>query len=94
MPNIDTFIEETVRDLRRRLSQADSSMRRGIEDGLALLTDYRLAGIDETRFERMLATMRGGRSPVWMQSLRPETVADDLAVRWQQYRHEAAAAAN
>jgi hypothetical protein len=88
MPEIESFIDETVRDLRERLSTATSRARRGIEDRLALLTDYRLSSMDETPFERLLVTLDRGRSPVWMQSLRPETVGDDLARRWRRYQRE------
>ncbi len=84
MPNVEAFIDEVVADMRRRLSLlGDSGDRRAVEDGIALLTGYRLSGMDEALFERLLATLRSGRSPVRLAVLKPETIAAELARRWQ-----------
>lgn len=92
MSRVDAFMEEVVGDLRRRLALLpDSGDRRAIEDGIALLTDYRLSDMDEERLEKLLATLRAGRSPVGLSVLKPETIAGELARRWEVY---AAAARN
>ncbi len=84
--DVDRFMDETARDLRSRLALlGDGGERRAIEDGIALLTDYRLSGMDETLFERLLATLRAGRSPVGLSVLKPEAIAGELARRWNAY---------
>lgn len=87
MSNVDAFMEEAVRDMRRRLALLrDDGDRRAIEDGIALLTDYRLHDMDETLFEKLLATLRGGRSPVGLSVLKPETIAAELTRRWSSFQ--------
>ena len=86
MRNVDSFMDETVSDLRRRLTLLDDGgERRAIEDGIALLTDYRLSGMDETLFERLLTSLRAGRSPVGLSVLKPEAIARELSRRWSAY---------
>jgi hypothetical protein len=86
MPNVDSFLEEVVTDLRRRLLLlGDGGDRRAIEDAIALLTDYRLGGMDAARFETLLSSLRAGRSPVGVTVLKPEVIAAELARRWQEY---------
>lgn len=86
MQNVDSFMDETVSDLRRRLALLDDGgERRAIEDGIALLTDYRLSGMDEQLFERLLASLRAGRSPVGLSVLKPEAIARELSRRWSAY---------
>jgi len=83
-------MDEVVADYRRRLALLDDGGdRRAIEDSIALLTDYRLAGMDAGCFERLLGTLRAGRSPVAMRVLKPQTIAGDLARRWEAYAHRA-----
>jgi hypothetical protein len=83
MRNVEAFMDEVVTDMRRRLALLDDDGdRRAVEDGIALLTDYRLSGMDETRFEKLLATLRAGRSPVGLSVLKPEMIGADLARRW------------
>jgi hypothetical protein len=94
MPTVDSFMDEVVTDLRRRLALlGDGGDRRAIEDGIALLTDYRLCGMDAQRFEVLLATLRAGRSPVGLTVLKPEVIGAELARRWQEYGAGAAVAA-
>jgi hypothetical protein len=84
--DVDRFMDETARELRGRLALlGDGGERRAIEDGIALLTDYRLSGMDVTLFERLLATLRAGRSPVGLSVLKPEAIAGELARRWTAY---------
>lgn len=86
MPSVEVFMDEVVTDFRRRLALlSDGGGRRAIEDGIALLTDYRLSGMDAACFEKLLSTLRAGRSPVGLFVLKPETIADELAGRWQRY---------
>lgn len=93
MPNVERFLDETVADLRGRMALlADSGERRAIEDGVALLTDYRLSGLDDARFEALLRTLRSGRSPVRMSVLKPESLARELAQRWETFARPTAAA--
>jgi hypothetical protein len=89
---VDAFIERVVSDFRRRLALLDDDGdRRAIEDAVALLTDYRLSGMDEPAFERLIATMREGRSPVALTVLRPQAIAADLAREYEQHRGAVAA---
>lgn len=86
MHNVDTFIEEVVRDMAHRASLlGDCGDRRALEDGIAMLTDYRVSGMDETRFGRLLASLREGRSPVGLRVLKPAALAVELTARWQSY---------
>jgi hypothetical protein len=81
--------------MRARLTLlADGGDRRAIEDGIALLTDHRLAGMDEPVFERLLATLRAGRSPVGLSVLKPEVIGAELAHRWQSFTQGGAIAAH
>lgn len=94
MQNIDSFIEEMTVDMRRRLALLpDCGERRAVEDGIALLTDYRLSGMDVPRFETLLRTLRSGRSPVGLAVLKPQAIADELARRWAAYNEQPALAA-
>ena len=94
MPNVDTFLEEVAQDLRRRLALlGDSGDRRAIEDGIALLTNARLTGMDETLFERLLVMLAAGRSPSGLPVLKPQPLARELAARWQTYMEGARVAA-
>ena len=52
MPNIDAFLDETARELRWRLVFAGDAARVQIEDAIALLTDYRLSGMDAAADDR------------------------------------------
>ncbi len=91
MPIVERFMDEVVADLRRRLALlADNGDRRAIEDGIALLTDYRLTGIDEAHLEKLLAMLRAGRSPAGLAVLKPERIGEELARRWAIYASEAA----
>lgn len=93
MDTVDSFIEQTTDDMRRRLALLpDCGERRAVEDGIALLTDYRLSGLDAARFETLLATLRAGRSPVWLAVLKPQVIADELGRRWADYRRQPALA--
>ena len=95
MTIVDRFAERTVRDLRRRLALLDDEAdRRPVEDAIALLTDYRLSGLDEPAFERVLASLHTGRSPVWLATERPDLISDELERRWAAYRDAAIAVAN
>jgi hypothetical protein len=85
MPNIDAFLDETAHELRWRLVFAGDAARVQIEDAIALLTDYRLSGMDAAAFHRLLATLRAGRSPVALTATPPQTIARDLAARWAAY---------
>lgn len=91
MSTVERFFEDAVADMRRQLTGISAGSRDAIEDRIALLTDYRLAGIDEAQFERLLATLAGGRSPVWLRAIDPRDVAGDLARRWGAYRTGAGA---
>jgi hypothetical protein len=95
MPDIEHFMDEVVTDYRRRLGLlADCGDRRAIEDGIALLTDYRLAGMGEAQFEKLLSMLRSGRSPVGLAVLKPQAIGADLSRRWAEYRSEALVALN
>jgi hypothetical protein len=84
VPNVDLFMDEAVADLRRRLALlGDGGDRRAIEDGIALLTDRRLSGMDEARFEELLSELRQGRSPAGHAVLRPQMIAAALEGRWR-----------
>lgn len=86
MPSVELFMEEVVRDLRRRLALlGDTGERRAIEDSIALLTDYRLSGMDEAGFAALLLSLRAGRSPVGLSVLKPEALAAELMSRWESY---------
>jgi hypothetical protein len=86
MPDVDSFREEVARDLRRRIALlGDSGDRRALEDGVALLTDARLDGMDEARFEGLLLTLGAGRSPSGLPVLKPQVLARELVARWQAY---------
>ncbi len=90
--SVDAFFERVVADFRHRLALLDDDGdRRAIEDAVALLTDYRLSGMDEASFERLIATMREGRSPVAMSVLKPQAIASELSRLWTDYREENAA---
>jgi hypothetical protein len=94
MPNVDAFMDELVTDLRGRLRLlGDTGDRRALEETVALLTDYRLSGMDEARFARLLATLRAGRSPVRLTVLTPQTLARALTRSWRQYLDRPAAPA-
>ena len=91
MSIVERFMNDVAADLRQRLALLpDCGDRRAIEDGIALLTDYRLAGMDELRFEKLLSMLRAGRSPVGLGVLKPESIGDDLTRRWQAYLATAA----
>lgn len=86
MPQVEDFMDEVVAEYRRRLaSLGDSGNRRAVEDGIALLTDYRLSGMDGARFEKLLSMLRSGRSPVGLSVLRPEAIGEELGRRWAVY---------
>jgi hypothetical protein len=86
MPSIEAFMESVIRDLRTRLALLnDCGERRAVEDGIALLTDFRLSDMDQPRFERLLASLRSGRSPVGLSVLKPEAIARELSERWLVY---------
>jgi hypothetical protein len=86
VPDVEGFMDEVVADFRRRLALlADNGDRRAIEDGIALLTDYRLNGMDERQLEKLLSMLAGGRSPVGLMVLKPEILGAELARRWQSY---------
>jgi hypothetical protein len=94
MPNIEDFMDEVVADYRRRLALlGDSGDRRAVEDGIALLTDYRPSNMDVAHFEMLLSMLRAGRSPAGLTLLRPEIIGAELSRRWQQYRAAAPQAA-
>ena len=85
--SVNAFIERVVSDFRRRLALLDDDGdRRAIEDAVALLTDYRLSDMDEASLERLIATMRDGRSPVSLAVLKPEAIASELSRQWTVYR--------
>jgi hypothetical protein len=91
MPDVESFMDEVVTDYRRRLGLLpDGGDRRAIEDGIALLTDYRLGGMDPSRFEKLLSTLASGRSPVGLSVLKPDAIARDLAQRWRAHTQTAA----
>ena len=86
MPDVDRFLEEAAHELRRRLPHIDDEdARLPIEDAIALLTDYRMSGMDVTAFERLLTMLAAGRSPVGLSVLAPQALARDLAARWNAY---------
>jgi len=92
--SVDAFMDDLVGELRRRAALlADSADRRAVEDTIALLTDHRLSGMDGACFERLLAALRGGRSPVGMAVLKPEAIGAELSARWRAYAAGAAVAA-
>jgi hypothetical protein len=83
---VDAFIDEVVQDFRKRLALLDDDGdRRAVEDSIALLTDYRLSGMDEPSFTRLLAALSAGRAPVALFVLKPEAIARELAQRWRGY---------
>lgn len=88
MSNVERFFEDAVADMRRQLVSSGAASREAIEDRIALLTDYRLAGIDEAQFQRLLTMLAAGRSPVWLRAIDPCDLAGDLARRWGAYRTE------
>jgi hypothetical protein len=91
---VDRFMDETARDLSARLRLLhDCGERRALEDGIALLTDFRLSGMDAQRFERLLASLRSGRSPVGLSVLKPEEIGRELTQRWSAYTGSVSAAA-
>jgi hypothetical protein len=90
MGDLERFMDETVSDLRKRIALLDDGgERRALEDGVALLTDYRLANIDERRFAQLIALLQAGRSP-FSAVLKPEAVARELSWRWYAYAGGAA----
>ena len=93
-PSIDAFLADAVAAYRARLALLDDDGdRAGVEDAIALLTDYRLCEIDARGFEALLAQMERGRSPVALLASRPERIAAELTARWQAHRDTAGAAA-
>ena len=42
--------------------------------------------MDESAFQRLIATMREGRSPVALTVLKPQAIAAELAREYEQYR--------
>ncbi|MEX2247147.1 MAG: hypothetical protein WEC75_10720 [Dehalococcoidia bacterium] len=95
MPSVELFIEEVVADFRRRLAPLDNDGdRRAVEDGIALLTDYRLSGMDEAQLQRLIRALRAGRSPVGLGVLKPQTIGEELERRWREFAraHTAVAA--
>lgn len=85
--SIDAFLADAVAAYRAQLALLDDDGdRAGVEDAIALLTDYRLCEIDARSFEALLAHMSQGRSPVALLASRPQRVAAELAARWQAYR--------
>ena len=94
MPNVELFMDEVVTGLRRRLALlGDSGDRRAIEDGIALLTRYRLRGMDEARLEMLLSTLRAGRAPDGQGVLKPALLAGELSRRWDAFSGDTAYAA-
>ncbi len=90
MPSIVSFMDDVVTDYRRRLALLpDGGDRRAIEDGIALLTDCCLRGMDAFCFEKLLSTLASGRSPAGLAVLKPEPIARDLAQRWRTYKQGA-----
>ncbi len=91
MSVVDRFIRDVEADLRRRLALlGDCGDRRAIEDGIALLSDYRLDGMNEARLEKLIATLLSGRSPVGLAVLKPQRIGELLGQRWAAYAAEAA----
>ena len=79
-------MDGVVADLRRRIALlGDCGDRRAIEDGIALLTCCRRGGIDEARFETLLATLCAGRSPAGLALLKPRAIGGELARRWHEH---------
>jgi len=92
--DVDTFIDATVDEYRSRLALLDDcGDRRALEDAIALLTDYRLQGMDARAFETLLATLCGGRSPVRLAVLKPEAVGLALRERWRAHLRDVTPAA-
>jgi len=86
MPFVEDFMDEVVAEYRRRLALlGDSGARRAIEDGIALLTGYRLSGMDAAHFEMLLSTLRAGRQPAGLTVLRPEVIGAELTRRWGEW---------
>ena len=89
---IDAFIAAAVQHYRAQLAASDDmNERRLIEDAIALLTDYRLADIDERAFDALLARMMSGRSPVSLVASAAPAVGMELLGHWQAYRRSLAA---
>lgn len=89
---IDAFIAAAVQHYRAQLAASDDlAERRLIEDAIALLTDYRLADIDERAFDALLARMMSGRSPVALVASEAPAVGMELLGHWQAYRRSLAA---
>lgn len=87
MPNVDSFMDEVVTDYRRCLALlGDGGDRRAIEDGIALLTDYRLSGMDTQRFEVLLSTLRAGSDRAEARSYRRRARAPLAGVRSRRRR--------
>ena len=83
MRDVERFMDDVTAGMRARLALLDDDGdRRALEDGIALLTDYRLSGMDEAAFERLLKTLRSGRSPVPLAVAQPEAIADELGALW------------
>jgi len=86
--SVDSFLDGIVRELSHRLSQlGDTGARRAVEDEIALLTDYHLAGMDGDGFERCIAMLRAGRSPVRLAATSPQAIGDELSARWRLRAH-------
>lgn len=86
MPSIEDFMDGVVAEFRGPLALlGDSGDRRAIEDGIALLTDYRRSDMDVARFEMLLSTLRSGRCPDGRPVLRPEVIGAELSRRWTAY---------
>jgi hypothetical protein len=89
---VETFVGAALAEYRARCAGSGEAERALIEDAIALLTDYRLCGIDAAGFEAMLARMQRGRAPVATLASPPEAVAAELARSWRAHRTPAAAA--
>lgn len=71
---------------RARLAQSDDGGERSrTEDAIALLTDYRISGLDAAEFEAVLSRMGNGRAPVALLASSPQAVAADVARRWRRF---------
>jgi len=87
--DVDAFIDGIVDEYRSRLALLDDcGDRRALEDAVALLTDYRLQGMDARAFARLLATLCSGRSPVRLAVLKPEAVGLELRERWRAHQRD------